>query len=378
MSGSNDERVKVDIIGFSSRAPGGFRAALDLFSTYLPQQGIDVCAFGYTKGNPRGTARYIPILTWVPATPFLRAFALFFRAPFLPIRKRSVIMTAYSVEQIPFIVFYPRHPKVFRVAQHTDAIGINQPGLVMGLYRNVERICARFMQGFIALDEATKTYLVEQCGVPESKIRVIPVAIDLDMFKPMDGAQARTKLGFPDNKEIVLYVGKMTPVKNIPMLLGAFRHLKKTRPGTLLLLAGTGPCEKEWQRLVKELGIPEVRFLGYVDRNEMPVLMSAADVLALPSLSEVSPNVIREAIACGLPVVSTRVGDVPEYVKDDVNGYIVETNPQSFAEGLVKALENGERLRVGAEEARKKFDPNRIMEEYAQIFRGLYHAKKRG
>lgn len=376
MAADKNEKVKVDIIGFSPRAPGGFRAALDLFSTYLPQQGIDVCTFGYTKGTPRGTARYIPILTWVPSNPFLRVFALFFRAPFLPIRRGSVIMTAYSVEQIPFIVFHPRHPKVFRVAQHTDAIGINQPRLVMSFYRGIERICARFVQGFIALDEATKMYLKERCGVPESKIRVIPVAVDHAMFKPMDRAQARTKLGFPVENEIVLYVGKMTPVKNIPMLLDAFRYLKEIRPQTMLFLAGTGPCKNEWQHLARERGISNVRFLGYVDRNEMPVLMNAADVLALASLSEVSPNVIREAIACGLPVVSTRVGDVPQHVIDDVNGYIVETEPQSFAGGLAKALQNAPRLREGALEARSRLDADHVMRAYAEVFRELFYAIK--
>lgn len=376
MSADKNEKVKVDIIGFSSRAPGGFRAALDLFSTYLPQHDIDVCTFGYTRGNPRGMAPYVPILTWVPANPFLRAFALFFRAPFLPLRSRSVIMTAYSVEQIPFIVFHPRHPKVFRVAQHTDAIGINQPRLVMSLYRGIERFCARFMQGFIALDEATKTYLMQKCHVPESKIRVIPVAVDPDMFRPMDRTQARTKMRLPLDKAIVLYVGKMTPVKNIPMLLGAFQELHSARPDTMLLLAGTGPYEREYQRMVEERGISGVCFLGYVDRNEVPVLMNCADVLALSSLSEVSPNVIREAIACGLPVVSTRVGDVPDYVTDDFNGYIVETDPHSFAEGLIKAIQNEERLRQGALETRKKFDPDRIMQEYARVFRGLYQRKR--
>lgn len=376
MNGGKGEKVKVDIIGFSPRAPGGFRAALDLFSTYLPQQGIDVCAFGYTKGNPRGMASYVPILTWVPANPFLRAFALFFRAPFLPIRRSSVIMTAYSVEQIPFIVFHPRHPKVFRLAQHTDAIGINQPRLVMSLYRSIERFCARFVQGFIALDEATKRYLMERCGVPESKIRVIPVAVDPDLFKPMDRQEARTAFGLPLDGAIVLYVGKMTPVKNVPLLLEAFRNLREARLDAMLLLAGSGPLEERWRRMAKDRGIPDVRFLGYVDRAQMPALMNAADVVALPSLSEVSPNVVREAIACGLPVVSTRVGDVPDYVKDDFNGYIVETEPQSLAQGLTRALENRERLRAGAEQIRRQLDPGRIMEEYARVFRELCHADK--
>lgn len=367
-----DEEVNVEIIGFSSKAPGGFRAALDMFNTFLPRFGINPQFFGYTKGNPKGTGKYIPILTRFFPNLYLIFIALFFRAPFLPIRKKSVIMANRSPDLLPFIIFYPRHPKIFRMTSQTETLKLNNSKLVFHIYNLLERICVPFVDKFIVLDKASKDYLKRKYNIREAKIATIPVMVDLNIFKPIDKFEARERKGFEHNKEVILYVGRLTKAKNLKLLLSSFREVKKNRQNAILVLAGTGPYEDELKQFASIHNIEGARFLGYIDHDEMPILMNCADIFAFPSLSEGSPNVVKEALACGLPIVSTAVGDIADYVRNGENGYIVENELASFTNGILNTLENKELLSHNAVNRREELGLEKVMGEYTEVFQGLW------
>ncbi len=366
------ENINVDIIGFSSKAKGGFRAAADHFNTYLPEFNIDSNLFGHTRGNPAGNGNYIPILTRFSENLYFVFVALFFIAPLLKIRKKSVIMTAYPVNLIPFMLFYPRHPRVYRSAQRLGAIGTNKPWIVSFLYKLLERICIPHANGYAALDEFTKNYLKEHYHIADENIWIIPVGTDLDIFQPIDKGNARDQMGFAHNKEIVLHVSKFTRVKNIELLLRSFEQIAKRRPNTMLALAGTGPLERELKEFVHIRDIPNVQFLGYVDYKDVPTLMNCADVLAIPSSSEVGPRTVGEALACGIPVVTTPVGSVGEFVENGVNGYIVEADISSFTDRLEIVLDNKTSFGEKAFQSRYKLDTRETIGRYAELFRKVY------
>jgi len=365
------EEINVEIIGFSSKAPGGFRADLDIFNAFLPQFGINPQFFGYTKGNPKGTGKYIPILTRFFPNLYLIFLGLFFRAPFLPIRKKSVIMTNRSPDLLPFIIFYPKHPKIFRMTGLSESLKLNNSRLVFYIYNLLERVCLPFTDKIIVLDKFSKDYLIRKYNIPEAKITTIPVMVDLNIFKPIDKGEARVRNGFKHKEEIILYVGRLTKAKNLKLLLNSFREVKKDRRNTILILAGTGPNEDELKQFVSSRNIEGVRFLGYIDHDEMPVLMNCADILAFPSLSEGSPNVVKEALACGIPVVSTAVGDIEEYVRNGEDGYIVESELRSFTNGILDALENKEILADNAIKRREELGAEKAMKKYSEVFHSL-------
>jgi len=366
------EEVNLEIIGLSSKAPGGFRADLDIFNTFFPKFGINPQFFGYTKGNPKGTGKYIPILTRFFPNLYLIFLALFFRVPFLPIRKKSVIMTNRSPDLLPFIIFYPKHEKIFRMTSQTEILKINNSKFVFHIYNLLERVCLPFIDKFIVLDKSSKDYLKRKYNVPEAKIVTIPVMVDLNVFKPIEKREARERKGFEHKKEIILYVGRLTKAKNIELLLSSFREVKKDRQNVMLILAGTGPYEGELKQFVSKYNIEGARFLGHIDHDEMPILMNCADIFAFPSLSEGSPNVIKEALACGLPVISTAVGDITEYVRNGENGYIVESELRSFTNGILNTLENKEALGHNAIKRREELGIESAMKKYSEVFYSLW------
>lgn len=159
--------------------------------------------------------------------------------------------------------------------------------------------------------------------------------IDLDRFAPGDARAARHVLGVDPNGPIVLFVGRLVPGKGLAVLVDAFVRLAAIRPDARLVLVGDGPLRDEVAHQAWTAGVaPRVTITGAVAHERVADWMRAADVLALPSEAEGFPNVIREALACGRPVVATAVGDVPRIV-GPATGRLV---PVGDASALAAAL----------------------------------------
>jgi glycosyltransferase involved in cell wall biosynthesis len=192
-------------------------------------------------------------------------------------------------------------------------------------------------------------------GVSSNKLHVIPNGYDERLFKPIPAIKARKKLGLPLNKKILLSVGNLVDAKGHIYLIGAMSLLLRKRRDLLLIIVGSGPLKKLLQSMVKKNGLEDhVMLAGGRRHEEIPIWMNASDIFILPSLQEGFPTVIPEAMACGKPVVATKVGGVPEAITSDYLGILV---PPKDSESLSWAI---------LEVLDKKWDPNIILE----------HAKK--
>ncbi len=135
----------------------------------------------------------------------------------------------------------------------------------------------------------------------------------------------------------VLFVGALVPVKNIGVLLEAYAAVRD-RLSTPLVIAGEGPLRSDLERLADRLGIThDVRFYGRATRDEVTRLMSRAKCVVLPSESEGWPLVVAESLACGTPVVASRVGGVPEIMSgSDAGELVTPGDVDALAEALVR------------------------------------------
>ena len=212
-----------------------------------------------------------------------------------------------------------------------------------------ERHVADGADRIICASEGERRALIEHYGVsPAGAVRV-PCGVDTERFRPLPRGRVRRQLALRPDEPLVLYVGRIEPLKGIDILIRAAAETEA--PFRLLIVGGDDKDERrkaELRRLAADLGIGErVTFRDAVPHEELPLYYSAADVCVVPSYYESFGLVALEAMACGLPVVASRVGGLVETVQDARTGYLVPWRcPEPFAERL-ELLLHSEPLRRG-------------------------------
>jgi glycosyltransferase involved in cell wall biosynthesis len=163
----------------------------------------------------------------------------------------------------------------------------------------------------------------------------VPKGVDAERFSP-DGPSMRDVLKLRDRR-VVLTIARLVPIKNVALLVDAVAILRERMAGVHLLVVGDGPeaAALRHQAVARDMR-DAVTFVGYVAQADTPLYYRTADVFALSSDFDNSPNVVLEAMASGLPVVTTDVGGVREFVSDRVGGAVV---PARDAEALANGLE---------------------------------------
>jgi glycosyltransferase involved in cell wall biosynthesis len=171
-------------------------------------------------------------------------------------------------------------------------------------------------------------------GAPPERVVTIRNGVDLDRFRPVERAPVRERLGL--HGPVVLCVGNLLPVKDHALAIETVAGL----PDVTLLIAGEGPERSRLEAFANTAGLGHrLRLLGNRSQAELVELYAAADVLLLPSRSEGMPNVVLEALACGLPVVATAVGGVPEVLPDPAAGRVVpERTPEALRAAVSAVL----------------------------------------
>ncbi len=265
---------------------------------------------------------------------------LLVRLPFLDLPPAGVIQAHQPLFMFPIALADRGHPKICTLgAIPLEVTRLKQPRvlpLIRPAYRLLERLMVHRVDRFIAVSQNIADYYVERYPELASKLDIVPVGVDTDLFKPTPAR--REAYGLPHDARIVVFVGRLERVKRVDFLLEAFAHIAHRMPEAHLLIVGRGSDEGRVRSLHAERGIPRVHFLGEHPPMAIPEVLSLADVLALCSESEGSPAVVREALACGVPVISTDVGDVRDVLRDARVGRVVDADVRAFAEALLAAL----------------------------------------
>jgi teichuronic acid biosynthesis glycosyltransferase TuaC len=235
-----------------------------------------------------------------------------------------------------------------------DLLGTPDPARPTRMRPRSRALAAAFAQvGRVASATITKSKAMER-RLPRSirgRNHVIPNGVDLEAFAPMDQRAARQSLGWPQDERVALFVGNpRDPRKNYPLAAGACSAASRTCPGLLLRVAHG------------------------VDPQVISLYMNAADVLVFPSLSEGSPNVIKEAMACELPIVATPVGDVPERLGGVAGCAVVPHDERVFAAAIEACLGHGRSPEARAAVAALSME--RIAERVEQLYRSVAQRRR--
>ena len=269
--------------------------------------------------------------------------------------------------KIPFInMFHTLGHMKNRIAKSANEIE--------GEYRiqGEKRVIAK-ADKIIAATLAEKSQLEFLYDTPSSKISVIPPGVDIRHFYPIPKDEAKEVVNLPENTHMILYVGRIEPLKGIDSLIHAISMIQKSGelkccPHSLVIIGGEPEANPEemnaemahLQDLVEELGIENfVIFLGKQDQQMLPYYYSAAEVVVMPSHYESFGMVALESMACGTPVIASQVGGLAFLVRDGETGFVVPGNDtEKLSNRLVDLIRNQElRNKLGAKSA-----------DYAQLY----------
>jgi len=244
----------------------------------------------------------------------------------------------------------------------------------------------------IASSPADRAHMVWHYGADPNRIDVVPCGVDLDLFRPLPQDTSKNHLGLSDHR-VILFVGRIQPIKGLDSLLRALAILmKRSRisPEDLRLLIiggdldnGGNPAngeEKKLRGLTSELGLDSmVTFLGAQPQHALPYFYSAAEVSVLPSRYESFGMVALESMACGTPVIASRVGGLNHTVRDGQTGYLIpEGNALVLADKIDLLLHNRSLRslmgRQGAHSARK-YSWKNIAQQVISLYRRVLSQK---
>jgi D-inositol-3-phosphate glycosyltransferase len=251
---------------------------------------------------------------------------------------------------------------------------------------NCEGEIMRFADRLIAATPLEKNQMTWLYGADSKKISIVPPGVDLGRFKPMDQVEARKYLGILPYHQMILFVGRIQPLKGIDTLIRALAGVKKREPALaenicVTIIGGDSNSDSEIEQteferletLRAELGIGEmVTFLGAKDQDTLVYYYAAAEMVVMPSYYESFGLVALEAMACGTPVIASDVGGLSFSIEDGYNGYRVPgRDPQALADKIILLLKHrvlrdqlGEQARAWVEH----YSWVNIAEEILEVF----------
>lgn len=220
-----------------------------------------------------------------------------------------------------------------------------------------------------------KGQLIRLYGAADRRVAVIPCGVNLDRFHPIDKATARAALDLPPERDIVLFVGRLEPLKGLEILIDALAELEDSTP-ELVIVGGDQRASSYVAGLkaqAERAGIGgRVRFAGAVPQESLPAYYSAADVCVVPSYYESFGLVALEAMACGTPVIASRVGGLTGTIRDGESGYLIPWRcPQPFADKIDLLLTNDElrrALSAAAVERAQRFHWSAVADELSSLY----------
>lgn len=245
----------------------------------------------------------------------------------------------------------------------------------------IERILARFTDRVVAISPSQREDLVQRFGITQRESTVvIPLGLDLaPLLAETDVRSVRHELGIGHEDVAFGFVGRLVPVKNVPMLIAAFARVSTRLPKAVLLVVGDGPERPAIERAIRDQGLTDrVRLLGW--REDLARVYSAIDICVLSSRNEGTPVALIEAMAAGRPVAATRVGGVVDLVDDETGILVPSDDADALSNAMVELARNPElRARMGErgrQRAVARFGHERLVDEMERLYSTVLTEKR--
>ncbi|MCG2796679.1 MAG: glycosyltransferase [Actinomycetia bacterium] len=358
--------MRIGLVSYDFYPPIGGQGveAYELYKALQNQEEVDVVVFSSREND-------IPCHIDVPTVNALGVGQFHFSLKVggiirdLDRKNRIDLLQVYGGPGGVLIYRKPPVPLVF-VANHT--YGQQYRYLGKKAYRLLMRVEGRgyrLADRIVAISTTTRDSLINDYGIPPDKVRVIPVGVDTNRFRP---------LGIERIPHSILYVGRLCERKGIPLLIDSLKDAKVSIPDIRLYIVGEGELKSKLQDHVERMKLSEnVVFLGRVSGEELVKWYNRVEVMVVPSIFEGFGIVCIEAMACGTPVIATECPGVVDIIDDKRNGILVNRNRSELAGAITELLGDKElrnaMARAGREDVIERFSWNVIVEKFVKVYR---------
>lgn len=241
------------------------------------------------------------------------------------------------------------------------------------IYRSLDCITERYVNRFIVVSDSLKKFLVEKRRIPESRIIRIYNGIELQQFNTItETINPRKEFGVPNNVPLVGAVGRMVWQKGFEFLVKAVPEVVVSIPNAKFLIVGDGPLREKLEALSKELRVRDkIIFAGF--KSDIKEVLSAIDMLVVPSLLEGFPMITLEAMAMAKPIIATNIAGTTEQITNCNNGVLVlPGDPDALAKAVIEVYNDKEFAKKIGLAARKKVEENFSVEKMISETEKIY------
>lgn len=344
---------------------GGIETHVKEISEILAKRGFDievVCT------DPSGKLPKKEILNGVKVTRFW-AFApgeAYYFSPMIYFYLRNQeydVIHAHNYHSFPALFAALARKNKFIFTPHSFGFSKSLIRKILHkFYRPLGDYIFRSAYRIISTAKFEEKWLIETFKIPETKIIYIPLPININNKHHKEEAGSIKKIA---------YFGRLSKEKNIKVLISSFEIIKKTQQDVGLFIAGDGPTRKNLEDLGKNVG--NVNFLGRLSETDLKKFLDSIDIFVLPSIFEVSPRSVLEAMSIGIPVVTTPVGELPQVFRDGKDCLFAKIDdPQDMAEKILWFMNNEKEAKEIAQSGRslvkKRYDLNNVISEYIRIY----------
>ena len=187
-----------------------------------------------------------------------------------------------------------------------------------------EKLAYKLADKIVVTRDEDKQYIIQRYKIRSKKITVIPNWVDIELFKPMKGVAKEANR--------IIFVGRLEKQKNVLSLVRAV----KTIPNAKLYIFGSGSLENEIRKEIEDFS--NIHLMGVIPHEKLPYELNKSEIFILPSLYEGHPKALLEAMACGLPVIGSKVEGVSEIIEDGVNGLLCDPTPEDIRRKIICLL----------------------------------------
>jgi len=248
--------------------------------------------------------------------------------------------------------------------------------IVMWKLSKLEKQAAEKANIIITISKYTQNKIIQLYEIEKEKIRIVPNGVDIQKFKPLKNQSTiKRQIGI-NNRQCVLFVGRLIPRKGLSFLVQAAKHIIKEKEQTAFVIVGDGPQKNQ---LISYLEKNRIRknfiFLGDIKDEILPLIYNCAEVFVFPSVQEGQGIALLEAQAVSKPVIAFNTGGVRETILNQETGLLVEPNSKELANAIIKLLKNEEMRnkmgKKGREFVSKNFSweksAKKLLETYKEV-----------